>query len=80
MTTASVFKSGGSQAVRLPKRFRVSGQKVAIRKEGEAIILEPIKPSKWPKSFWKSIRISDDDFGRPEQGEMQVREPLAKGR
>ena len=40
--TAKLFWSGRSQAVRLPKEFRMTGDEVRIRKHGEAVILEPI--------------------------------------
>jgi antitoxin VapB len=39
MTTARVFKSGNSQAVRLPKAFRLSGQEVEIFRRGDEIVL-----------------------------------------
>lgn len=42
MDTAKIFWSGRSQAVRLPKEFRVDGQEVRIRRHGAAVILEPI--------------------------------------
>ena len=42
MDTAKVFRIGRSQAVRLPKRYRFSESEVAIRKEGENVILSPI--------------------------------------
>ena len=42
METAKIFWSGRSQAVRLPKEFRFDGDTVAIRRQGRAIILEPI--------------------------------------
>jgi antitoxin VapB len=42
MTTAKVFWSGRSQAVRLPKSFRFDGDEVRIRRHGSAVILEPI--------------------------------------
>ena len=42
MNTAKVFWSGRSQAVRLPKEFRVDGDEVRIRRHGTAVILEPI--------------------------------------
>ncbi|MBB6221639.1 MULTISPECIES: antitoxin [Rhizobium] len=42
METAKIFWSGGSQAVRLPKDFRFDGDAVTIRRQGRAIILEPI--------------------------------------
>lgn len=42
MDTAKIFWSGRSQAVRLPKEFRFDGEEVRIRRQGKAIILEPI--------------------------------------
>ena len=42
-TTAKVFWSGRSQAVRLPKAFRFEGNEVRVRREGKAVILEPIE-------------------------------------
>ena len=40
--TAKLFWSGRSQAVRLPKEFRMEGDEVRICKRGAAVILEPI--------------------------------------
>jgi len=42
METAKLFWSGRSQAVRLPKEFRIEGETVRIRRHGSAIILEPV--------------------------------------
>lgn len=42
METAKLFWSGRSQAVRLPKDFRIEGEEVRIRRHGAAVILEPI--------------------------------------
>jgi antitoxin VapB len=41
MARAKLFKVGGSQAVRLPKEFRMPGESVEISREGERVILEP---------------------------------------
>lgn len=38
---ARVFQSGNSQAVRLPKEFRLSVDRVEITQEGDALILRP---------------------------------------
>ena len=40
---AKVFWSGRSQAVRLPKEFRFEGKEVRVRREGSAVILEPME-------------------------------------
>ena len=42
MQTAKLFWSGRSQAVRLPKDFRLPGDEVRIRHHGSAVILEPL--------------------------------------
>lgn len=42
METAKIFWSGRSQAVRLPKEFRFDVSEVRIRRQGKAVILEPI--------------------------------------
>lgn len=42
MDTAKLFWSGRSQAVRLPKDFRIDASEVRIRRHGNAVILEAI--------------------------------------
>jgi len=42
MNTAKIFWSGRSQAVRLPKSFRFDAEEVRIRRNGNAVILEPV--------------------------------------
>jgi virulence-associated protein VagC len=68
MSTAEVVDMGGSQIVRLPEGIHLETGVVSIRQEGEAVILEPIKPRTWPDGFFEAIRISDPKFVRPEQG------------
>lgn len=66
---AKVFWSGRSQAVRLPREFRFAGTEVRIRREGNAVILEPIEKASWPEGFWErliSLPGLTDDFTRPE--------------
>ena len=41
MTTARVFKSGNSQAVRLPRQFRLDTSEVEIFRRGDEIVLKP---------------------------------------
>ncbi len=62
--TAKIFKNGRSQAVRLPKEFRLKGTEVSIRKEGEKVILEPLEKNQWPEGFW-DIFTPDPDFQIP---------------
>jgi antitoxin VapB len=41
MKTAKLFANGRSQAVRLPKEFRFSGDEVYIKKVGYTVMLFP---------------------------------------
>lgn len=69
MKTTEVISLNGRQAVRLPDEFRFIDTTVSIRKEGEAVILEPVKPNTWPAGFFKDIRVDDLAFARPPQGD-----------
>ncbi|MGH7002689.1 MAG: antitoxin [Alphaproteobacteria bacterium] len=40
--TAKLFRHGRSQAVRLPKAFRLPGKEVRVRRVGKGVLLEPI--------------------------------------
>ncbi len=76
MMTAKIFENGRSQAVRLPKECRFSGEEVAVNKIGDVVILMP-KENKWA-GFLSSLNLFADDFmcdGR-EQSVEQEREPL----
>ena len=44
-TTAKIFMHGRSQAVRLPKEFRLPGNEVKISRMGPGIYIEPLKLS-----------------------------------
>ena len=41
MDTAKIFMSGRSQAVRLPKAYRMAGKSAYIKKVGNALVLIP---------------------------------------
>lgn len=72
--TARVFTTGRSQAVRLPKEFRFDGDTVLVRREGSAVILEPLR--KWPAGYVESFAGVPDDFERPPQGIVEKRRKL----
>ena len=49
MATAKLFMSGRSQAVRLPREFRMKGSEVRVRRFGFGVLLEPLQidPAAW---------------------------------
>jgi antitoxin VapB len=63
---AKLFKSGGSQAVRLPREYRFEGQEeVLISREGEKVILQPVR-RKWSRAFLE-LAGSAPDFPYPDE-------------
>ncbi|GGA92214.1 antitoxin [Brucella endophytica] len=77
---ARVFQSGNSQAVRLPKEFRLDVDCVEITREGDALVLRPhVEPTEpWANLKTALARGFSDDFmanGR-EQPEQQERPEL----
>ena len=60
MKTAKVFKSGNSQAVRIPKEFHLEGDEVEIRRKGGSLILRSKKQS-WA-ALIDSLRKFTADF------------------
>ena len=70
MKTAEVIELQGTQAVKLPDDFRFDGESVWISRQGDAVILQPMKKAQWPATFFEDIRIDDPAFCRPDQGQM----------
>ena len=76
--TAKLFMHGRSQAVRLPKEFRLPGKEVYVRRVGDTVVLEPIGKSDaelMAAIFGHIDRNGGADFlpeGRPEQPPMPV--------
>ena len=78
MKTAKLFQNGKSQAVRLPKEFRMAGKEVYIKRQGEAIVLLP-KETSWDSLFNSLDHFSKDFKIERNQPEInQEREPLLK--
>ena len=78
METAKIFWSGRSQAVRLPKAYRLEGNEVRIRRHGNSIILEPLADD-WA---WLDALVGrldkDAAVAAEEQPEPQERAALHK--
>jgi antitoxin VapB len=72
MATAKVFKSGNSQAVRLPSEFRLDVDEVEIIRRGDEIVLRR-KPQGLERAF--EILAEQPDFER-DDGPPQERDGL----
>ena len=70
MTTAKVFMTGRSQAVRLPKEFRFEGTEVEIFRRGDEVVLRE-KPITVDRLFKVLAQMPNDFYA-----EERVDEPL----
>ncbi len=68
MSTTHAFMTGRSQAVRIPKEYRLPDEEIFVNRVGNTITLTP--GSKLKESCAESRRMCTDDFmedGRPPQ-------------
>jgi antitoxin VapB len=76
MSTAKVFRSGNSQAVRLPKAFRVEATELEIFRRGDEIVLRE-RPTNLERAF-RALGSLPDDFladGRQDEAPQERDEP-----
>jgi len=60
---AKVFTNGGSQAIRLPKQFRVDAKEVEIWREGDDLRVRAVQSprfSSWQEMFDAIDRLNPD--------------------
>jgi antitoxin VapB len=72
MATARVFKSGNSQAVRLPKKFRVKSKELEISRRGDEIVLRE-KSKGLRRAFELLASLPDDMFPKKRKDPPQQR-------
>lgn len=63
----TVFRSGNSDAVRLPKHFAVAaGKRVRLRRLRDGrVVIEPARRRGWPRGFLESFGRVTGDFTAP---------------
>jgi antitoxin VapB len=61
MAIAKVFKSGNSQAIRIPKEFRLKVREVELVRQGDDILIREPKPRSLVSAF-KALASMPDDF------------------
>jgi antitoxin VapB len=62
MAIAKVFKSGNSQAIRLPKEFRLNVAQVELVRQGEDILIRQPKKLTLMDGYNALAGIADDFF------------------
>ena len=51
-----LFRNGANQAVRIPREFELDGQDAIMRKVGNTLVIEPVKPS-FPKGSREAVLL-----------------------
>jgi len=66
LVETTVFRSGNSDAVRLPARFGFRGQRVYLRRLPDGrVVIEPRRKRRWPVGFLESFGQATRDFEPP---------------
>ncbi len=63
---ARLFRNGRNQAIRIPREFELPGTQARLRKEGEALIITPVKERSLLSTL-KALRPIDEDFPHIEE-------------
>ena len=68
----SLFRNGRNQAVRIPREFELQGTQATIRKEGDSLVITPIRSNRLLDMLarWEPL---DEDFPEVEDTPPQVR-------
>ena len=74
---AKLFKHGGSQALRLPKEFRMPGERVRLTQVAGGVLIEPdtFDPDEWLANLRRHQMPDFMENGR-EQPEMPPEKPI----
>ena len=74
---AAIFRNGRNQAVRLPQdlKFPDKVKEVQVRKQGDTILLSPVKPD-WASFFSLALQVPDDFLVQRNDSPPQERDPL----
>ena len=75
--SASIFRNGANQAVRLPQelRFPQDVKEVRIRKQGDNLLISPVRPD-WDSFFARKPEAPESFLEPRDDAPPQSREPL----
>ena len=75
MKEAKLFRNGRSQAVRLPKEYRLTGKSVYIHKLGNIVMLIP-KTKSWDSLIDACSKFTPDFMNTRDQGRYERERPF----
>ena len=62
-----LFRNGRNQAVRIPREFELEGNEAILRREGQRLVLEPVKKGKL-LSVLSDLKKLDEILPDPDEG------------
>ncbi|MGR6466153.1 antitoxin [Rhizobium sp. PAMB 3182] len=69
-----VFRNGRNRAVRIPVEFDFPGDEVIMHKEGDRIIIEPVKASEGLREWLSKQEPIDDEFPDVDEALLPARD------
>lgn len=73
-TRVRLFRDGGDQAVRIPSEFELPGDEAIIHREGDRIVLEPVKRKKSLLRLMQRLKPLTEDFPDVDEGLLPLRD------
>ncbi|MEN0000574.1 MAG: AbrB/MazE/SpoVT family DNA-binding domain-containing protein [Pseudomonadota bacterium] len=71
---ARLFKNGRNRAVRIPVDLDFDGDEVTLRKQGDALIIEPVEKQPSLKQWLETIEPWDEEFPDVDKGLLPAEE------
>ena len=72
----ALFRNGRNQAVRIPKEFEMDASQATMHREGDRLIITPIKPPSLLDIVAKWKPLPQQTHFEPEDAPAQVRDTL----
>jgi antitoxin VapB len=71
---ASLFRNGRNQALRIPRAFELPGDEVMVHREGDRLIVEPIKKKRGLLAVLAELEPLDEDLPDVDEGLLPLDE------
>ncbi len=67
-----LFRNGSNQALRIPREFELEGDEAIIHKEGDKLIIEPVRKAKL-LTLLATLEPHDETFPDMDEGLLRLR-------
>ena len=63
-----LFRNGRNQALRIPREFELDAEEATVRKEGDRLIIEPVKKEMGLAALLATLGPIDEEFPDVDEG------------